>query len=58
MRLSTAASAASASGIVVPRMGDVLEKIWPIMLKKARIEAYALQYNFCRIVSVYTQLGI
>jgi hypothetical protein len=26
MRLSTAASAASPSGIVVPRMGDVLEK--------------------------------
>ncbi len=26
--------------------------------KKTRMEAYAIQYNFCHIVSVYIQLGI
>jgi hypothetical protein len=31
-------------------------KIWPITRKK--MEAYAFQYNFCHIVSVYIQLGI
>jgi hypothetical protein len=33
-------------------------KIWPLTRKRARMEAYAFQCNFCRIVSVYIQLGI
>jgi hypothetical protein len=41
---------------VVPRMGDAVEK--DVAYKKTRMEAYAFQYNFCRIVSAYIQLGI
>ncbi len=33
-------------------------KIWPKMPKKARMEDFAFQYNFCRIVSAYIHLGI
>jgi hypothetical protein len=37
-------------------MGDAVEK--DVGNRKARVEAYAFQYNFCRIVSAYIQLGI